>query len=128
MAKLTIVSETGMFHSACRCTWGGIVEWYGFKPRKHLTPEGPGFVDRSDRTPFIGHYVVFDVTDARLRSSIHRVTAKYNSALYLVTVHDCVSFAADVARNVGLRLPLVNITPYGFLEILAIYNNYEKRG
>jgi hypothetical protein len=53
MAELMFISETGMFHSACRCTWGTVVEWYGFKPLKHRSPAGQGMVDRSDRSSFM---------------------------------------------------------------------------
>jgi hypothetical protein len=38
---------------------------------------------------------------------------------------DCVSFSADVARNVGLAVPLVNLTPYGLIQILRV-NSYTK--
>ena len=112
MAELKFISETGMFHSACCCTWGNIVEWYGFKPRKHRSPAGQGFVDRTDRSAFVNHSVSFDVNDVTLRAAIRKVAGEYATKTYAVTVCDCVSFTADVARQVGLNVPLVNITPY----------------
>jgi hypothetical protein len=125
MADLMFISETGMFHSACRCTSPSMVEWYGFKPKKHLAPAGPGFVDRSDRSAFINHSVTFDVNDATLRAVISKVARQYATKTYAVTVRDCVSFSADVARQVGLRVPLVNMTPYGFIKVLAFWNRHK---
>ena len=122
MATLTFISETGMFHSACRCEWGDRAEWYGFKPKAHLSPAGPGFVDRSDRSTFVNHSVAFPVDDALLTSAIAAAVGKYATRTYVVTVCDCVSFTADVARLVRLRVPLVNMTPYGFLKFVALYN------
>jgi hypothetical protein len=128
VAQLMFITETGMFHVACACTWGKSVEWYGFKPREHRAPAGRGFVDRSDRKAYMNHYITFDVQDAILRFGVDRVKAKYDPSRYLVTVHDCVSFAADVAREAGLLVPRVNITPYGFIEILAVWNVYTSKG
>jgi hypothetical protein len=125
MAELMFISETGMFHSACRCSWGAFVEWYGFKPRKHRSPAGEGFVDRSDRTPFINHSVTFTVDDGVLRAAVAKVAGDYAARTYVVTVRDCVSFTADVARQAGLRVPLVNITPFGFLKVLAFWNRQK---
>lgn len=127
MAVLTFISETGMFHSACRCTReGNTVDWYGFKPRAHLSPMGRGFVDRSDRSSFINHSVSFDVPSARLRMAIDRVVEEYANKTYVVTVCDCVSFTADVARAVGLNVPAVNITPYGFIQVLGFWNRQSQ--
>jgi hypothetical protein len=125
MASLMFISETGMFHSACRCSWGGVPEWYGFKPKKHRAPAGAGFVDRSDRTMFINESVTFTINDSLLRAAITKVAADYASETYVVGVCDCVSFTADVARAAGLRVPLVNITPYGFLKVLAFWNPHD---
>jgi hypothetical protein len=125
MAELMFISETGMFHSACCCTWGNVVEWYGFKPQRHRSPAGQGFVDRSDRSAFINHSVKFDVKDVTLRAAIEKIAAKYANKTYAVTVCDCVSFTADVARAIGLKVPLVNITPYGFIQVLAFWNPHK---
>ena len=127
MAELMFISETGMFHSACRCTWGGGVEWYGFKPRAHRSPAGPGMVDRSDRSAFKNHSISFDVNDALLISAVRAVAREYADRTYVVTVCDCVSFTADVARRVRLKVPSVNITPYGFIQILALWNSFERK-
>ena len=127
MAELMFFTETGMFHSACRCTWVGPCEWYGFKPRHHHAPEGIGFVDVSDRTASIKHAIAFDVNDALLRNAVRIVKAKYENAVYVLTVRDCVSFTADIARQAGLRVPRVNFTPYGFVEVLALWNRYTSK-
>jgi len=127
MAELKFISETGMFHSACRCTWGNIVEWYGFKPHKHRSPAGHGMIDRSDRSPFVNHYITFNVGDSVLRAAVGQALGKYATRTYLATVSDCVSFTAEIARQVQLRVPLINITPFGFIEVLALWNQYEEK-
>jgi hypothetical protein len=127
MAELMFISETGMFHSACRCTWGSRVEWYGFKPRWHLAPAAPGFVDRSDRLVFINHSITFDVNDALLGAAVTTVASDYGHKTYVVTVCDCVSFTADVARRVGLIAPSVNILPYAFIQELARRNAHKSK-
>lgn len=126
MAQLTIISETGMFHSACRCTWGDVVEWYGFKPQTNMAPAGKGMVDRKDRTASINHTISFTVEGALLRAAVEHVAQKYADKTYVVTVVDCVSFTADVARRCGLRVPRVNFTPYGLILTLALWNSYES--
>jgi hypothetical protein len=125
MAELKIITETGMFHVACRCTWGGAVEWYGFAPRQKGSPHGVGKVDRADRSSLENHSITFTVPDNVLRSAIDTMVLRYDGTTYTVTVRDCVSFAADVARAVGLGVPRVNITPYGFIAILAVWNKYD---
>lgn len=127
MAQLTIISETGMFHSACRCTFGTSVQWYGFKPKAHRSPKGPGFVDRSDRTSSINHTITFEVDDALLRSAISAAVGMYDDTEYTVGVRDCVSFSADLARKARLRVPSVNISPYGFIQTLALWNEYVSK-
>ena len=127
MAELMFISETGMFHSACRCTWGTVVEWYGFKPLKHRSPAGKGMVDRSDRSAFINHSITFEVNDALLHAAVGKVARDYATKTYVVTVCDCVSFTADVARQAQLKVPLLNFTPYGFIEVLAIWNPYVSK-
>jgi len=127
MAQLTFISETGMFHSACRCTWATGVEWYGFKPRAHRRPAGEGMIDRTDRSTFTNHSITFTVNDALLRSAVASVAAVYSAKTYVLAVCDCVSFTAEVARRVHLRVPLVNISPYGFIQILALWNKYDSK-
>jgi hypothetical protein len=125
MAELTIITETGMFHSACRCTYGNTVEWYGFAPVRKGSPLGPGAVHRDARDKLIKHSISFDFSESFLRNAINTAVQKYATKTYIVSVVDCVSFSADVARNVGLAVPLVNITPYGLIQILRV-NSYTK--
>ena len=127
MADLTIITETGMFHSAARCTYVDKVEWYGFKPKSHRSPVGAGMVDRSDRRAMINHIISFDIDDPTLRNAITSVVAKYDDKTYALGVCDCVSFTADLARGVGLKVPALNFTPYGFLQILAVWNTYTNK-
>jgi hypothetical protein len=122
MAQIKFITETGMFHVACRCEIKGRVEWYGFKPKKSMEPVWPGYVDTSDRTALINHWVTFGVADSVLQSAVTSARAQYTGAIYALGVKDCVSFAADVARKIGLRVPLVNMTPYGFIKILEVHN------
>ncbi len=124
MAQLTIITETGMFHSACRCTWGQTAGWWGFKPRTHRAPAGPGMVDTSDRSAFVNHLISFQLDDTVLRKAIDKVAADYAAATYVLGVKDCVSFSADVARQAGLSVPAVNLTPYGFIGVLAVWNSF----
>jgi hypothetical protein len=126
VGELTIISETGMFHSACRITIGQSSSWIGFKPRTHRAPAGPGMVDTSDRTAFINHSISFQVADGTLMNLVQTVTAKYERATYVLGVRDCVSLSADAAREAGLAVPLVNMTPYGLILILAAANSYTQ--
>jgi len=122
MAQIKFITETGMFHVACRCQIKGRVEWYGFKPIKGMEPVYPGYVDTSDRSALINHWVTFGIDDAVLQNAINSVRTQYTGAIYAVGVKDCVSFAADIARKIGLRVPRINLTPYGFIKILEFHN------
>lgn len=127
MAHLVIISETGMFHSACLFDYGRDKrEWYGFHPKKKGRPAGEGEVDRTDRTSFINHYVRFEVSESLLNAAVRRVESTYGSATYVLGVKDCVSLSADVAHECGLRVPYWNVTPYGLVQILRLYNGYAE--
>ena len=69
----------------------------------------------------------YATSQLRLRSALTKVTRDYTGATYVLSVKDCVSFSADIARRAGLAVPPVNITPYGFLEILAVWNDYVSK-
>jgi hypothetical protein len=126
MGFLTVASEVGMFHSACLFEFGntGRQEWRGFHPAQHRKPVGQGEIDRSNREPYINHYIRFSVTDDVLLVSMIRVEQAYASAEYILGVRDCVSFSADVVRQCRLTAPQVNMTPYGLITILRVYNKY----
>lgn len=126
VAELMIISETGMFHSACRCTFQSGVQWYGFQPAKARTPVSRGRVDRSDRTSYINHLVEFEISASRLRRAVSNVAAEYRHKNYILGVCDCVSFSADVARQSGLRVPRVNMTPWGFIKWLSVQNEHVR--
>ncbi|MEJ6402527.1 hypothetical protein [Yoonia sp. 2307UL14-13] len=125
MGTLKIISETGMFHSACQVTTVQGANWYGFLPAVKSSPYADGKIDRQDRSDLINHFVTFSVTDTILDAAVTRVTADYAGKKYAVLVRDCVSFSADLGRYCGLTMPPVNMTPYGLIEILKVYNDYE---
>lgn len=125
MPQLVVISETGMFHSACLFDYGRDKrEWYGFHPRSKGRPAGQGEIDRTDRRSFVNHYISFDVSEASLNAAVRRIETKYGSATYVLGVKDCVSLSADVAHECGLRVPYWNVTPYGLVQILRLYNEY----
>ncbi len=128
MGKLKITSETGMFHSACEVTIRSSVNWYGFQPKAARTPVSDGKVDTSDRSALINHYVSFDITDTVLENAVRDTVAEYTGKDYILGVIDCVSFSADMARKCGLVMPKINMTPYGFIQILKFYNDYTESG
>lgn len=82
-------------------TFDGLVEWYGFKPKTNMGPAGEGYVDRSDRTSQINYTVSLNVDDGILRAAINQAVNKYRGKTYVVSMVDCVSFTADLARNAG---------------------------
>jgi hypothetical protein len=116
-----------MFHSLCRCDYGPNSKWYGFAPIEKSSPHGPGTVHTDARPQLINHFISFEVADYRLRVAIEYTRRKYVNATYTVLVRDCVSFTADVARAVGLRVPLVNMTPWGLIQVLRV-NPYTDIG
>lgn len=123
MAELMIISETGMFHSACRFTFSDSVQWRGFQPARRRNPVSPGKVERVDRTQYINHFVRISVNEAVLRRAMNAVTTEYSSKEYVLGGVDCVSFSADVARECRLRVPRVNMSPYGFIRMLTVWND-----
>lgn len=127
MADLIFISETGMFHSAVQIKIGFASQWYGFKPKKHRSPKGPGMVDTSDRSSFINHSVTFDIGDTVLMSAIASTASEYQNKEYFLGVCDCVSFSADVARQCNLRVPAVNLTPYGLIQALSRLNKFKVK-
>jgi hypothetical protein len=122
IAQIKFITETCMFYVACRCEIKGKVERYGFKPIKSMETIYPGYVDSSNRSALVNHGVTFGIDDAALQNGVSAIRGQYTGAIYAVGVKDCVSFAADVARKIGLRVPRVNITPYGFIKILEVHN------
>jgi len=127
MALVTFTSETGMFHSACRVTWARSTEWYGFQPAVHRRPVSDGKVDRTDRTPFINYSVTFEIADSLTRLAVTSTSAEYATKSYILGVCDCVSFTADIARACRRGVPWLNLTPYGFIQVLAFWNSYVSK-
>lgn len=125
MAILTFISETGMFHSLCKCTYPSEENWYGYAPIEKGSPHGPGTVHREARPVLVNHWISFDQEEQNLRAALTSVCAKYDNTTYTVTVHDCVSFSADVARACGLRVPALNFTPWGLIQTLRT-NDYKE--
>ena len=128
MGEMMIITETGMFHSAVRVTIGGRTTWYGFKPKKHGSPAGPGFVDNSDRSKEEKYWAKWDVDDVVLQAAVDKESKSYAHAYYAVGFIDCVSFTANVARDCGMRVPEINSSPYGFLKVLEFWNPPKSSG
>lgn len=124
MGFLTVISETGMFHSASLFEIGAParLEWRGFHPQAHHSPMGSGEIDRSNREPYINHYARFAVDDGTLLAALQRADQGWGSAFYTIGVQDCVSLSADIARWCGLSVPRLNMTPYGLIWALTTYN------
>src|SRR5689334_8975719 len=122
MGFLTIISETGMFHSVSLFEFElqRRLEWRGFHPVQHRSPAGRGEVDRSNRQAFINHYIRFSVDDQILGREMSKVERMYENAEYVLGRRDCVSMSADVVRQCFLAVPLVNFTPFGLIEILRV--------
>ena len=128
MGELTIITETGMFHSAARATIKGRTTWYGFKPKTHSSPVGAGFVDNSDRTKDIKYWASWDIDDVVLQAAVDKESKAYATSVYIVTVQDCVSFTANVCRDCKMYVPDMNVTPYGFLQLLKFWNTPKASG
>ena len=135
MGQLWIISVKGAVpHSACFFAFTEVTYadgWLGFGPAKHRSPgwprATPGKLFTDDETYRLNHGIVFDIPEARLLLARKTVFAAYGVKEYKVGVCDCVSFTADVARKCSLGVPLINFTPYGLIEILAVWNKYDRK-
>lgn len=125
MPHLTVISETGFFHSAVLLEFGGSLgkKWYGFKPNANKIPIWAGKLDRSNRTDYINHYIRYPITLTRLRQAERTILDTYGDAIYCLGVKDCVSLSADAAHAAGLRVTVANMTPYGLIYALYLYNS-----
>ena len=120
MGQVTFVSERGVPHAALKV---GQSDWYGFKPRLEKFPVAPGLLDRSRPTAEIKHTVIFSIDDAIIARELPKVVSRYQHSWYKVGVLDCVSFVADVAEALGLRIPnRPNFLPDEFVIRLSILN------
>jgi hypothetical protein len=98
--------------------------WLGFKPRLTKCPLSPGFVDQSNLMSNVKHSVTFTIDDAKIARSITPIVSTYQTSWYRGGVHDCVSFVADLAEALGLRIPRrPNLLPDHFVIGLAALNN-----
>lgn len=130
MGKLKIISVTGAVpHTACHFDFGAFMYldcWRGFGPATHRSPMGRGKVYHDDESYRVNHGIVFEINDSVLSRACSSVTASYQNSFYTIGVSDCVSFSAEVARQCGLGVPAVNITPYGLIKILQLWNDYVE--
>lgn len=124
MGYLTVISETGFPHSACRFDYSGRSEWYGFKPKTPKTPVCRGYVDRSDRSPYIKHLATFEIADAVLEQVIQKILGKYEGLTYRVgRGPDCINLSMDAAQWSGLKTPPPpNLSPRNLVANLARLN------
>ena len=135
MGKLWIISVRGPVpHSAAYFDYESAQQadtWLGFGPAAHHSPgwpkSTPSKVFTDDETHRLNHGIIFKVPDNVMLAAAKEVTRMYTEKEYKVGVVDCVSFTADIAREVGLRTPLLNFTPYGLIEVLSYWNEYEKK-
>jgi hypothetical protein len=130
MGQLKIISVDGAVpHSACFFDFADIKYedcWRGFGPAKHHSPAGDGKVYADDEGSRTNHGIIFEIPDTTLVKARDTVCANYKNKFYAVGICDCVSFSADVARECGLGVPLINITPYGLIKILKVWNKETK--
>jgi hypothetical protein len=131
MGQLWIISVTGAVpHSACFFDYESEPAkngWLGFAPAAHRRPVSSGKVYTDDETYRLNHGIIFDVVDTVLAEAARKAKEQYSSGPYILGVRDCVSFSADVARYCNLGVPLINMTPYGLIQILAVWNKYVKK-
>lgn len=103
MGELVIISESGVPHTAVRVQIGdGEPIWYGFRPQIRFMFLGKGMIDTSNREELAKHLVRFDVPDAQLEQALSKAITKYQNAMYILFVRDCVSFVTDFIRELGL--------------------------
>ncbi|SIO35626.1 hypothetical protein SAMN05444166_4051 [Singulisphaera sp. GP187] len=131
MGQLSIISVTGAVpHSACKLEFNDIKykdDWLGFGPSTHRSPATRvGKVFHDDESYRMNHGIRIHVTDTVLAKAGEKVARQYSTGSYVVCVRDCVSFSADLIRACRLNVPLVNMTPYGLILILAVWNKYEE--
>jgi hypothetical protein len=121
MGKVMFISERGFVpHAAVNVNQR---EWYGFKPRLPKSPLSPGLLDRSNLMSKIRYSVTFTIDDGQIGSSIPPVLKQYQSRWYRLGASDCVSFAADLAEALGLKIPRrPNFVPDHFVIGLAALN------
>ena len=155
MGTVLFISETSWFaghgkgfpHTAFRVNG---TDWYGFKPRISDTPIAPGNVDRlapgevahpHPHRAAPGHIdryhhweshilsqVTFHLPDERIQSALHKTQAAYRGKWYFGGARDCVTFSADFAQAIGLRIPpRPNFSPDHFVKSLGRLNGAPVR-
>ena len=121
MGRVMFISERCIVpHVAVNVNY---LEWYGFKPRVPKLLLSPGLLDRSNLMSEIKHSVTFTIDDKLIGNQIPPIVTRYQSSWYKGGVHDCVSFAADIAEALGLQIPKrPNFLPDHFVMSLAALN------
>src|SRR4051812_42675030 len=131
MGQLWIISVKGAVpHSACFFDYEAADQkdgWLGFGPATHRRPVSSGKVFTDDETYRLNHGISFEVIDTVMSEAADKARKQYSSGPYVRGTRDCVSFSADVARLCNLNVPLINMTPYGLIQILAVWNDYVKK-
>jgi hypothetical protein len=121
MGSVMFISERGFPHAAVNVNHK---DWYGFKPRSNKQPLWPGLVDRSDLSSAIKHSATFTIDDVKISRVIPPIVMQYQTSWYKGGVHDCVTFVADIAEALGLRIPRrPNFLPDHFIICLAALNS-----
>lgn len=132
MGQLWIISVTGAVpHCACHFDYTDIKykdSWLGFMPSKRRRPyTSHGTPDTESEAHRINHGIIFEVADTVMAKAAKQVGEQYSSGPYILGVRDCVSLAADVACRCGLGVPAINMTPFGLIQILAVWNQYVRK-
>lgn len=124
MAYINFFSETGFPHAGvmAQADTGRRYRYYGL----NISLSKGGYLDRSVRRDIFS-FARFPTTDADLNLLDHYINHEWNDPTYIGGVQDCVSFAADIARQFGLRCDSVNFSPANLVSDLATMNSGTAR-
>jgi hypothetical protein len=127
-----IKSDAGYPHSTILLQFDSpkSLKWFGFFPVGELYGKR-GVILEEDRETYIENYIRFEIPEAKLNAVVTGTVPIYRNKEYNFGVCDCVSFAADACRAVGISVPRVNITPGGFVSWLknfkSDYTHYNNK-
>ena len=80
--------------------------------------------ERADEAHPLGDFQA----DQACSAAVDKESKAYATSYYAVTMNDCVSFTADLARDCGMKVPAVNMSPDGFLQTLKFWNPPKSSG
>lgn len=145
MGYLTVISETGIFHSACKLEFSDNprTEWLGWQPYweepekernkqsvdmardMNLLEGAPetfrGRIDPVSRETLTNHWVKLKVSDRDLKIGRSRAIGEFRDKPF-TGWHNCVDFSRALAVGCGLEVGSVILLPYDLLVMLDRYN------